>query len=43
LAGVAGLDHIPSKIGQVAAMRVLAGQRRADDLRRGFIAAFEGE
>jgi NAD(P)-dependent dehydrogenase (short-subunit alcohol dehydrogenase family) len=31
--------NIPSKIGQVAAVRVLAGQRRADDLRRGILIA----
>jgi NAD(P)-dependent dehydrogenase (short-subunit alcohol dehydrogenase family) len=29
--------NIPSKIGQVAAVRVLASQRRADDLRRGIL------
>lgn len=29
--------NIPSKIGQVAAVRVLAGQRRGDDLRRGIL------
>ena len=31
--------NIPSKIGQVAAVRVLAGQRRADDLPRGILIA----
>jgi NAD(P)-dependent dehydrogenase (short-subunit alcohol dehydrogenase family) len=31
--------NIPSKIGQVAAVRVLAGQRRSDDLRRGILIA----
>lgn len=31
--------NIPSKIGQVAAVRVLAGQRRADDMRRGILVA----
>jgi NAD(P)-dependent dehydrogenase (short-subunit alcohol dehydrogenase family) len=31
--------NIPSKIGQVAAVRVLAHQRRADDLRRGILLA----
>jgi NAD(P)-dependent dehydrogenase (short-subunit alcohol dehydrogenase family) len=31
--------NIPSKIGQVAAVRVLAGQRRVDDLRRGILIA----
>jgi NAD(P)-dependent dehydrogenase (short-subunit alcohol dehydrogenase family) len=31
--------NIPSKIGQVAAVRVLAGQRRADDLRRRILIA----
>jgi NAD(P)-dependent dehydrogenase (short-subunit alcohol dehydrogenase family) len=31
--------NIPSKIGQVAAVRVMAGQRRADDLRRGILIA----
>lgn len=31
--------NIPSKIGQVAAVRVLAAQRRADDLRRGIVIA----
>ncbi len=31
--------NIPSKIGQVAAVRVLADQRRADDLRRGILIA----
>jgi NAD(P)-dependent dehydrogenase (short-subunit alcohol dehydrogenase family) len=31
--------NIPSKIGQVAAVRVLAGQRRIDDLRRGILIA----
>ncbi len=31
--------NIPSKIGQVAAVRVLARQRRADDLRRGILIA----
>jgi NAD(P)-dependent dehydrogenase (short-subunit alcohol dehydrogenase family) len=31
--------NIPSKIGQVAAIRVLARQRRADDLRRGILIA----
>ena len=31
--------NIPSKIGQVAAVRVLARQRRADDLRRGILVA----
>ena len=31
--------NIPSKIGQVAAVRVLAGQRRTDDLRRGILIA----
>jgi len=31
--------NIPSKIGQVAAVRVLAAQRRADDLRRGVLIA----
>jgi NAD(P)-dependent dehydrogenase (short-subunit alcohol dehydrogenase family) len=31
--------NIPSKIGQVAAVRVLAGQRRADDLSRGILIA----
>jgi NAD(P)-dependent dehydrogenase (short-subunit alcohol dehydrogenase family) len=31
--------NIPSKIGQVAAVRVLAGQRRADDRRRGILLA----
>lgn len=31
--------NIPSKIGQVAAMRVLARQRRLDDLRRGILIA----
>lgn len=31
--------NIPSKIGQVAAVRVLAGQRRDDDLRRGILIA----
>jgi NAD(P)-dependent dehydrogenase (short-subunit alcohol dehydrogenase family) len=31
--------NIPSKIGQVAAVRVLAHQRRADDLRRGILIA----
>jgi NAD(P)-dependent dehydrogenase (short-subunit alcohol dehydrogenase family) len=31
--------NIPSKIGQVAAVRVLAGQRREDDLRRGILIA----
>jgi NAD(P)-dependent dehydrogenase (short-subunit alcohol dehydrogenase family) len=31
--------NIPSKIGQVAAVRVLAGQRRDDDLRRGVLIA----
>jgi NAD(P)-dependent dehydrogenase (short-subunit alcohol dehydrogenase family) len=31
--------NIPSKIGQVAAVRVLAAQRRADDLRRGILIA----
>jgi NAD(P)-dependent dehydrogenase (short-subunit alcohol dehydrogenase family) len=34
-----GWINIPSKIGQVAAVRVLAGQRRADDLRRGILIA----
>jgi NAD(P)-dependent dehydrogenase (short-subunit alcohol dehydrogenase family) len=31
--------NIPSKIGQVAAVRVLAGQRRSDDARRGILIA----
>jgi NAD(P)-dependent dehydrogenase (short-subunit alcohol dehydrogenase family) len=31
--------NIPSKIGQVAAVRTLARQRRADDLRRGILIA----
>jgi len=31
--------NIPSKIGQVAAVRVLAGQRQADDMRRGIFIA----
>jgi NAD(P)-dependent dehydrogenase (short-subunit alcohol dehydrogenase family) len=31
--------NIPSKIGQVAAVRVLADQRRAEDLRRGILIA----
>lgn len=31
--------NIPSKIGQVAAVRVVASQRRADDLRRGILIA----
>src|SRR3954463_4181872 len=31
--------NIPSKIGQVAAVRVLASERRADDLRRGVLVA----
>ena len=31
--------NIPSKIGQVAAMRALAHERRADDLRRGILIA----
>jgi NAD(P)-dependent dehydrogenase (short-subunit alcohol dehydrogenase family) len=31
--------NIPSKIGQVAAVRVLAGQRRTDDSRRGILIA----
>jgi NAD(P)-dependent dehydrogenase (short-subunit alcohol dehydrogenase family) len=31
--------NIPSKIGQVAAVRVLAGQRRDDDARRGILIA----
>jgi NAD(P)-dependent dehydrogenase (short-subunit alcohol dehydrogenase family) len=31
--------NIPSKIGQVAAVRALAGQRRDDDLRRGILIA----
>lgn len=31
--------NIPSKIGQVAAVRVLANQRRTDDLRRGILIA----
>jgi NAD(P)-dependent dehydrogenase (short-subunit alcohol dehydrogenase family) len=31
--------NIPSKVGQVAAVRVLARQRRADDLRRGVLIA----
>src|SRR5260370_28601885 len=31
--------NIPSKIGQVAAVRVLAGQRRAEDMRRGIFIA----
>jgi NAD(P)-dependent dehydrogenase (short-subunit alcohol dehydrogenase family) len=31
--------NIPSKIGQVAAVRALAAQRRADDLRRGILIA----
>lgn len=31
--------NIPSKIGQVAAVRTLAKQRRADDLRRGVLLA----
>ena len=31
--------NIPSKIGQVAAVRVLAGQCRDDDLRRGILIA----
>ncbi|HZB92154.1 MAG TPA: SDR family NAD(P)-dependent oxidoreductase [Stellaceae bacterium] len=31
--------NIPSKIGQVAALRALAHQRRADDLRRGILMA----
>jgi NAD(P)-dependent dehydrogenase (short-subunit alcohol dehydrogenase family) len=31
--------NIPSKIGQVAAVRVVADQRRADDLRRGILIA----
>src|SRR5437667_646196 len=31
--------NIPSKIGQVAAVRVLAGQRRAEDRRRGILIA----
>jgi NAD(P)-dependent dehydrogenase (short-subunit alcohol dehydrogenase family) len=31
--------NIPSKIGQVAAVRALAAQRRADDLRRGIMIA----
>ena len=31
--------NIPSKIGQVAAVRVLAGQRRAEDLQRGILIA----
>ena len=31
--------NIPSKIGQVAAVRALAGQRRAEDLRRGILIA----
>ena len=31
--------NIPSKIGQVAAIRVLAQQRRAEDLRRGILIA----
>jgi len=31
--------NIPSKIGQVAAVRALATERRADDLRRGIVIA----
>jgi NAD(P)-dependent dehydrogenase (short-subunit alcohol dehydrogenase family) len=31
--------NIPSKVGQVAAVRALAGERRADDLRRGILIA----
>ena len=31
--------NIPSKIGQVAAVRVIAGQRRAEDLRRNILIA----
>ena len=31
--------NIPSKIGQVAAVRVLAEQRRAEDIRRGILIA----
>jgi NAD(P)-dependent dehydrogenase (short-subunit alcohol dehydrogenase family) len=34
-----GWINIPSKIGQVAAVRALASQRRADDLRRGILIA----
>jgi len=34
-----GWINIPSKIGQVAAVRVLAHQRRAGDLRRGILVA----
>src|SRR5204863_4631014 len=34
-----GWINIPSKIGQVAAVRTLASQRRADDLRRGILVA----
>ena len=34
-----GWINIPSKIGQVAAVRVLARQRRTDDLRRGILVA----
>ena len=37
--GVAGVDQHSLKIGQVAAVRVLARQRRADDLRRGILVA----
>jgi hypothetical protein len=36
---MAGLINIPSKIGRVSAVRVLAGQRRDDDLRRGILIA----
>ena len=38
-AGQAEWINIPSKIGQVAAVRVLAQQRRAEDLRRGILIA----
>ncbi|NIH83662.1 SDR family NAD(P)-dependent oxidoreductase [Amycolatopsis granulosa] len=34
-----GFVNIPSKIGQVAAVRALAAQRRADDLARGILVA----
>lgn len=34
-----GWINIPSKIGQVAAIRALAGRRRVDDLRRGILIA----
>jgi NAD(P)-dependent dehydrogenase (short-subunit alcohol dehydrogenase family) len=38
-AGQAWPENIPSKIGQVAAVRVLAEQRRAEDMRRGILIA----